>query len=207
MIMQKRRRPRISASKTREREAQYQKMKEGVEELEKKQRAADAAELNPVKKEGSKTRIASYQGKIKKSPQGKKVPSPKSIRRKHVQAKNAPGNKGLFCRHCKKELAEDSWALHMLDEHFSKIEMEDKMLVQKLSKNPNYVAPSKKRKTKSKKRKSDPIQSSRSFTSGSGFDNRAEERRLDGSPRLEFREHGRFGSPSMHDDYGDESHP
>lgn len=204
MIMQKRRRPRISVAKAREREAQYQKMKEGVEELEKKQREA---ELIPVRKEGAKTRIASFQDKIKKSPKAKEKPSPKSVRRKHVQAKNAPGNKGLFCRHCKKELAEDSWALHMLDEHFSKIEMEDKMLVQKLSKNPNYVAPSKKRKTKSKKRKSDPIQSARSFTSGSGFDNRSEERRLDGSPGLEFREHGRFGSHSMHDDYGDESHP
>lgn len=204
MIMQKRRRPRISETKAREREAQCPEIKEGAEELEKKQRAT---ELNPVKKEGSKTRIASYQGKIKKSLKTKEKPSPKSIRRKHVQVKNAPGSKGLFCRHCRKELTEDSWALHMLHEHVNKIEMEDKMLVQKLSKNPNYVAPSKKRKTKSKKRKSDPIQSSRSITSGSGFDNRAEERRLDGSPGLEFREHGRFGSHSMHDDYGDESHP
>ena len=171
---------------------------------EKKQPQKPAA--GDKKKETTKrASIPSMQDKPKA--QKKKSLTIKSIRSKHVLMKKAPGSAGWFCKHCKQQTSEKDWPRHVLTEHLVHVDKEDKPLLRQFVRNPNRKAKrAKKNKKPSTNRSTN--QTSARYTSGTmAKDQRAEERRLDGSPGREFRENGRFGSHSLHDDYGGESRP
>ena len=162
----------------------------------------------PDKKKKETTKrasIHSMQDKPKDKREKKRKPS--SIRSKHVSVKKAPGSAGWFCKHCNQETSGKDWARHILTEHLVHVDKEDKTLLRQLVRNPNGKSRRDKKKKKSSTNRSS-YQKTAHYTSGTmAKDQRAKERRLDGSPGREFRENGRFGSHSLHDDYGDESRP